>query len=94
MCDKTGTLTQNVMRLKKCSVAGIGYGSDETEEFDGSAITECLRKPQNVNAREKKDYGLCQNFCFDKDQPKNKRRKYEMKKELSKKKIKYQKKSI
>ncbi|VDD94963.1 unnamed protein product [Enterobius vermicularis] len=56
MCDKTGTLTQNVMRLKKCSVAGIGYGSDETEEFDGSAITECLRKPQNTSSDYLKEF--------------------------------------
>lgn len=30
--DKTGTLTRNVMEYKKCSVAGIIYGMEETVE--------------------------------------------------------------
>uniref|UniRef100_A0A0N5AZW4 Phospholipid-transporting ATPase n=1 Tax=Syphacia muris TaxID=451379 RepID=A0A0N5AZW4_9BILA len=33
MCDKTGTLTRNVMKFKRCSIAGKGYGDDEADEF-------------------------------------------------------------
>lgn len=38
MTDKTGTLTRNVMTFKKCSIAGIMYGSDEANAFDDRAL--------------------------------------------------------
>jgi phospholipid-transporting ATPase len=33
MSDKTGTLTRNVMKFKKCTVGGISYGDDESDAF-------------------------------------------------------------
>ncbi|KIH44627.1 hypothetical protein ANCDUO_25347 [Ancylostoma duodenale] len=58
MSDKTGTLTRNVMKFKRVSVAGQMYGDNETDEFadedlvnryraapssaDGMAIRELL----------------------------------------------------
>lgn len=38
--DKTGTLTQNVMEFKKCSVDGIAYGEGVTEAMLGAAKRE------------------------------------------------------
>jgi P-type E1-E2 ATPase len=29
MTDKTGTLTRNVMKFKRCHIGGIEYGDDE-----------------------------------------------------------------
>lgn len=40
--DKTGTLTRNVMNYKKCSIAGIVYGSEEAEKFDDQTLTQNL----------------------------------------------------
>lgn len=50
--DKTGTLTQNVMEFKKCTINGVSYGRAYTEALAG------LRKRQGVDveteaAREK-----------------------------------------
>ncbi|KAK9241216.1 hypothetical protein V1525DRAFT_334783 [Lipomyces kononenkoae] len=42
--DKTGTLTQNVMELKKVSVNGISYGEAYTEAMAG------IQKRQGINA--------------------------------------------
>jgi len=43
--DKTGTLTQNVMDLKRVTVAGRRYGdNNETEHFDDDEFKERLRQ--------------------------------------------------
>ncbi|KHN72946.1 putative phospholipid-transporting ATPase IA [Toxocara canis] len=42
MSDKTGTLTRNVMKFKRCSVAGVNYGNDETDEFDDDSIIKSI----------------------------------------------------
>ena len=41
--DKTGTLTQNVMEFKKCTINGVSYGRAYTEALAG------LRKRQGVD---------------------------------------------
>jgi phospholipid-translocating ATPase len=44
--DKTGTLTQNVMEFKKCSVNGVSYGEAYTEAMAG------LQKRDGLNVEE------------------------------------------
>ena len=44
--DKTGTLTQNVMEFKKCTINGIAYGKAYTEALAG------LRKREGVDVEE------------------------------------------
>ncbi|AMD22206.1 HGL134Cp [Eremothecium sinecaudum] len=44
--DKTGTLTQNVMEFKKCTINGISYGRAYTEALAG------LRKRQGIDVVE------------------------------------------
>ncbi|AET40303.1 aminophospholipid-translocating P4-type ATPase DNF1 Ecym_5564 [Eremothecium cymbalariae DBVPG len=44
--DKTGTLTQNVMEFKKCTINGISYGRAYTEALAG------LRKRQGIDVEE------------------------------------------
>ena len=44
--DKTGTLTQNVMEFKKCTINGVPYGEAYTEAQAG------LQKRQGVNVEE------------------------------------------
>ena len=41
--DKTGTLTQNVMEFKKCSINGVPYGEAYTEAMAG------MQKRQGIN---------------------------------------------
>uniref|UniRef100_A0A915D5Y4 Phospholipid-transporting ATPase n=1 Tax=Ditylenchus dipsaci TaxID=166011 RepID=A0A915D5Y4_9BILA len=38
MTDKTGTLTCNVMKFKRCTVGKTSYGNDEKEEFDDDSL--------------------------------------------------------
>ncbi|VDK46448.1 unnamed protein product [Anisakis simplex] len=40
--DKTGTLTRNIMKFKRCSIAGMNFGTDEGDEFNDAGIQECL----------------------------------------------------
>lgn len=44
--DKTGTLTQNVMEFKKCTVNGLPYGEAYTEALAG------MQKRQGINVEE------------------------------------------
>jgi phospholipid-translocating ATPase len=44
--DKTGTLTQNVMEFKKCTVNGFAYGEAYTEALAG------MQKRQGINVEE------------------------------------------
>ncbi|MCP9259162.1 Phospholipid-transporting ATPase tat-1 [Dirofilaria immitis] len=43
MSDKTGTLTRNIMKFKRCSVAGINFGNDETDDFQDHNLPELIR---------------------------------------------------
>lgn len=43
--DKTGTLTQNIMSFKKCSINGIRYGKSHNEDT-------CIKKRRNLNYNE------------------------------------------
>ncbi|KAK6043321.1 hypothetical protein COOONC_19174 [Cooperia oncophora] len=43
MSDKTGTLTRNVMKFKRVSVAGRVYGDNETDEFHDEGLIEEYR---------------------------------------------------
>ncbi|CDK29690.1 unnamed protein product [Kuraishia capsulata CBS 1993] len=44
--DKTGTLTQNVMEFKKCTINGVSYGRAYTEAYAG------IRKRQGIDVEE------------------------------------------
>ncbi|ODQ64350.1 phospholipid-translocating P-type ATPase [Nadsonia fulvescens var. elongata DSM 6958] len=44
--DKTGTLTQNVMEFKKCTINGVNYGKAYTEAYAG------MRKRMGINTEE------------------------------------------
>ncbi|KAL4002263.1 Phospholipid-transporting ATPase tat-1 [Acanthocheilonema viteae] len=43
MSDKTGTLTRNIMKFKRCSVAGINFGNDETDDFQDCNLPELVK---------------------------------------------------
>lgn len=42
MSDKTGTLTRNIMKFKRCSVAGINFGNDEMDDFQDPNLQELI----------------------------------------------------
>ncbi|KAI1710667.1 cation transport ATPase (P-type) domain-containing protein [Ditylenchus destructor] len=46
MTDKTGTLTCNVMKFKRCTVGGVSYGDDERDEFEDKNMLEKMRSNQ------------------------------------------------
>lgn len=40
MTDKTGTLTRNVMKFKRCWIEGVGYGDDVSDQFMDPTLIE------------------------------------------------------
>ena len=47
--DKTGTLTQNIMEFKKCSIQGVSFGEGVTEAMMGAAKRDGVEGPADVD---------------------------------------------
>jgi phospholipid-transporting ATPase len=79
MTDKTGTLTRNVMKLKRCWIGGLGYGDDESDQFSDPALVQNMvsghvrqlliaRKKSFFSAHFRKhprifDHVVCLSYC-------------------------------
>ncbi|TKR68028.1 hypothetical protein L596_024078 [Steinernema carpocapsae] len=51
MSDKTGTLTRNVMKFKRCTVGGVNYGNDQDEAFaDQTLLDDLTNKNENAES--------------------------------------------
>ncbi|XP_051505050.1 probable phospholipid-transporting ATPase IA isoform X1 [Myxocyprinus asiaticus] len=59
--DKTGTLTCNVMKFKKCTIAGVAYGH-AAEVEDGSFAEEDCHSSQSTEESEFNDPSLLENL--------------------------------
>ncbi|KAK0417961.1 hypothetical protein QR680_013300 [Steinernema hermaphroditum] len=62
MSDKTGTLTRNVMKFKRCTVGGVNYGNDQSEAFDDMSLLDDLNN-QNDNAEYIRDFLTMMAVC-------------------------------
>ncbi|VDL81336.1 unnamed protein product [Nippostrongylus brasiliensis] len=56
MSDKTGTLTRNVMKFKRISVAGKVFGDNDTDEFsDPNLVKEFQLAPKSQSGKDVKE---------------------------------------
>ncbi|KAI6203336.1 Phospholipid-translocating P-type ATPase, flippase family protein [Aphelenchoides besseyi] len=51
MTDKTGTLTKNIMKFKRCSIGGVNFGDDISEEFSDKSLVEAMNKDQSKGSQ-------------------------------------------
>ena len=65
--DKTGTLTCNEMKLRRCSVGGIKYGHTEDRgEFKSESMVAALKNTVNTTMKRKKElenFWTCLSVC-------------------------------